>query len=61
MSGFNLGAGYERRLGNHFGVRAEYLYDDFGHQFFRGDSAEWNDRRIAARTSTLRVGVDFRF
>jgi outer membrane immunogenic protein len=61
MSGFNLGGGYERRIGPHFAVRAEYLYDDFGHQLFRGDGAEWNDRRIVVRTSTFRVGADLRF
>jgi outer membrane immunogenic protein len=61
MSGFNVGAGYERRIGRHLAVRADYIYDDFGHQLVRGDGAEWNDRRIAARSSTLRFGVDFRF
>jgi opacity protein-like surface antigen len=61
MSGFNLGAGYERQIGKHMGVRAEYLYDDFGDQLFRGDGTEWNDRRVAARSSTLRIGVDFKF
>ena len=61
MSGFNLGAGYERQIGRHFAVRAEYLYDDFGNQLFRGDAAEWNDRRIAVRSSTFRVGANLRF
>lgn len=61
MSGFNLGAGFERRIGNHLGLRAEYLFDDFGHQLFRGDGMEWNDRRIAVHSSTLRLGVDVSF
>jgi hypothetical protein len=38
-------------------LRAEYIYDGFGHQLFRGDGAEWNDRRIAVRSSTVRIGV----
>lgn len=61
MAGFNLGAGYERRIGRNLGLRAEYVFDDFGHQLFRGDGAEWNDRRIAVRSSTLRLGADLRF
>lgn len=61
MSGFNLGAGYERQIGKHFAVRAEYLYDDWGNQLFRGDGPEWNDRRIAVRSSAFRIGADLRF
>lgn len=60
MSGFNLGAGYERQIGKHVALRVEYLYDHFGHQLFRGDGAEWNDRRISVRSSTVRIGADFR-
>ena len=61
MSGFNLGAGYERQISRNLGMRAEYLYDDFGNQLFRGDGAEWNDRRIAVRSSTFRIGADIGF
>ena len=61
ISGFNLGAGVERRLGRHASVRAEYVYDDYGRQLYRGDGAEWNDRRIRLRNSSLRLAVSYRF
>ena len=61
VSGFNLGAGAERRLGRHFSLRAEYVFDDYGHQLYRGDGTEWNDRRIALRNSSLRMALSYRF
>jgi outer membrane immunogenic protein len=61
ISGFNLGAGVERRLGRHASVRAEYVYDDYGRQLYRGDGAEWNDRSIRLRNSSLRLAVSYRF
>jgi outer membrane immunogenic protein len=61
ISGFNLGAGAERRLGRHVSIRAEYVFDDYGHQLYRGDGTEWNDRRITVRNSALRLGVSFLF
>ncbi|HEX5183264.1 MAG TPA: outer membrane beta-barrel protein [Allosphingosinicella sp.] len=61
ISGFNLGAGVEQRLGRHLSVRAEYVFDDYGHQLYRGDGTEWNDRRIGVRNSALRLAVSYRF
>jgi outer membrane immunogenic protein len=61
ISGFSLGAGVERQLGRHVSVRAEYVYDDYGHQLYRGDGSEWNDRRIAVRNSGLRMAVSYRW
>jgi len=61
VSGFNLGAGVERRIGPHLSVRAEYIYDGFGHQLYRGDGSEWNDRRINLHNSDLRVAISYRF
>jgi outer membrane immunogenic protein len=61
LSGFNLGAGVEQRLGRHVSVRAEYVFDDYGHQLYRGDGTEWNDRRIAVRNSALRLAISYRF
>ncbi|HEY5336851.1 MAG TPA: outer membrane beta-barrel protein [Rhizomicrobium sp.] len=60
LSGFNLGVGMERELGEHFVARAEYVYDDFGSTTYAG-SAEWNDRRISANDGMLRVAVAYRF
>ncbi|HEX4738178.1 MAG TPA: outer membrane beta-barrel protein [Allosphingosinicella sp.] len=60
ISGFNLGAGVERRLARHISLRAEYVFD-YGHQLYRGDGTEWNDRRIAVRNSSVRLGVSVLF
>jgi outer membrane immunogenic protein len=61
LSGFNLGAGVERRIGGHLSVRAEYVFDDFGRQLYRGDGSEWNDRRISVHNSDLQAAVTYRF
>jgi outer membrane immunogenic protein len=61
LSGFNVGAGVEQRVGRHLLVRAEYLFDDYGHPLYRGDGAEWNDRRIGVQNHNLRVGVAYKF
>jgi outer membrane immunogenic protein len=61
ISGFNVGAGVEHRFGDHVLMRAEYVFDDFGHQLYRGDGVEWNDRRIGIRNSNVRIGVAFTF
>jgi outer membrane immunogenic protein len=61
ISGFNLGAGVERRIGDRLSIRAEYVFDDFGHQLYRGDGSEWNDRRIAVHNSDLQAAVTYRF
>ena len=61
VSGYNIGAGVEHAVGSHLLVRAEYLYDGYGHQTYAGDGAEWNDRRISLHDSNLRVGVSYRF
>ena len=61
LSGFNLAAGVERALDEHFVVRAEYLYDDFGSQTYPGSAPEWNDRRISISYGTLRVAVSYTF
>jgi len=61
ISGFNLGAGVERRIGDHVAIRAEYVYDDFGHQLYRGDGTEWNDRKIAIHDSDIQAAVTYRF
>jgi outer membrane immunogenic protein len=61
ISGFNLGAGIERRIGERISLRAEYVYDDFGHQLYRGDGVEWNDRRIGVHNSDLRAAAIYRF
>jgi opacity protein-like surface antigen len=56
-----VGAGVEQKVTDHLSVRAEYVYDDFGHQTYLGDGQDWNDRRIAVRHSNLRVGASYRF
>lgn len=61
VSGFNVGAGLERAVTDHVTVRAEYLYDDFGTQLYRGDGTEWNDRRIGLSNSTFRAAAAYRF
>jgi len=61
ISGFNLGAGVERRIGDRLSVRAEYVFDDFGHQLYRGDGVEWNDRRISVHNSDLQAALTYRF
>ncbi len=48
-------------MGSHLLVRAEYLFDGYGHQTYSGDGAEWNDRRISLHDSNLRVGVSYKF
>jgi outer membrane immunogenic protein len=61
LSGYNLGAGVEHAVGSHLLVRAEYLYDGYGHQTYAGDGAEWNDRRIGVHDSNVQVGISYRF
>ncbi len=61
LSGFNLGVGVEQGLGQHWIIRAEYLFDDFGNQTYPGAAPEWNDRRISIIDNTLRVAVGYRF
>ena len=61
VSGYTVGAGVEHAMGAHLLVRAEYLYDGYGHQTYAGDGAEWNDRRISLHDSNLRVGVSYKF
>lgn len=61
LSGFNVGVGVERQLGRHASLRAEYVYESFGHQLYRGDGTEWNDRLIEVRTSDLRAAFSYRF
>lgn len=60
LSGFNLGLGIERPLGDHFVARVEYVYDDYGSTTYPG-SVEWNDRRISANNGSLRVAVAYHF
>jgi outer membrane immunogenic protein len=61
LSGFNLGAGVERAVSENVSVRAEYLYEDFGHAYYAGEAPEWNDRRISVRNSAVRVAVAYHF
>ncbi len=61
LSGFNLGVGAERPISEHFVLRAEYVFEDFGSQTYKGDGVEWNDRSISVRNNTLRVAVAYRF
>ena len=61
LSGFNLGVGVEQALGQHWGIRAEYVFDDFGNQTYPGAAPEWNNRSISITESTLRVAVAYRF
>ncbi len=61
VSGYNIGAGVEHAVGSHLLIRAEYLYDGYGHQTYAGDGAEWNDRLISLHDSNLRVGVSYKF
>ncbi|MGA0599769.1 outer membrane protein [Caulobacter sp. KR2-114] len=61
VQGFNIGAGIERSLGRHWVGRAEYLYDGFGGQTYKGDGAEWADRRVSLSENTLRAGIAYRF
>ena len=61
VSGYNIGAGIEHALNPHLLIRAEYLFDDYGHQTYAGDGAEWNDRSISLHDSNVRVGVSYKF
>jgi opacity protein-like surface antigen len=61
LSGYSLGAGVEHRAGEHLVLRAEYLFDGFGHKTFAGDGGFWNDRRIRLRHSDLRLAASWRF
>ena len=61
LSGFNLGAGIEQALDEHFFVRAEYLYEDFGKTTYAGAAPEWNDRKISVSHSSLRAAVAYKF
>jgi outer membrane immunogenic protein len=61
LSGFNLGVGVEQGLGQHWVVRAEYVFDDFGNETYPGEAPEWNDRRISIVDSAVRVAVAYRF
>jgi outer membrane immunogenic protein len=60
-SGFNIGAGVERAVGAHVTLRAEYVFDDFGKELYKGDGAEWNDRRIDVQNSNFRVAAAYKF
>jgi opacity protein-like surface antigen len=61
LSGFNLGVGVEQALGQHWVIRAEYVFDDFGNETYPGAAPEWNDRRISIADSTVRAAVGYRF
>lgn len=61
LSGYNLGFGAERPLGQNFVVRAEYVFEDFGDTTYRGAAPEWNNRSISVRNSAIRVAVAYRF
>ena len=60
LSGFNIGGGVERALGEHFVARVEYVYDDFGSTTYPG-GAEWNNRRISSNNGAVRVAVAYHF
>jgi|SRR6185312_534498 outer membrane immunogenic protein len=61
LSGFNLGLGMETPIAEHITLRAEYLFEDFGHTTYAGEAPEWNDRSIGVRNSALRVAVAYHF
>jgi len=61
LSGFNLGLGVETPIAEHITLRAEYLFEDFGHTTYAGEAPEWNDRSIRVRNSALRVAVAYHF
>jgi opacity protein-like surface antigen len=61
LSGFNLAIGAERALGEHFFVRVEYLYEDFGETTYKGAAPEWNDRRISIDHNDIRVAAAYKF
>jgi outer membrane immunogenic protein len=56
VSGINLGVGVEYALGSFF-VRGEYVFDDYGSGTWKGDGAEWNDRRISLNDNLVRAAV----
>ena len=59
VSGFNLGLGAEYSLGSFF-LRGEYVFDDYGSGIWKGDGAEWNDRRISLNDNLLRAAIGIR-
>ncbi|HSM96988.1 MAG TPA: outer membrane beta-barrel protein [Rhizomicrobium sp.] len=61
LSGYNLGVGMEKPLGDGFIIRAEYVFEDFGSTTYKGQAPEWNDRSISVRNSALRVAVAYHF
>lgn len=61
LSGFNLGLGMETPIAEHITLRAEYVFEDFGHTTYAGQPPEWNARSIGVRNSALRVAVAYHF
>lgn len=61
LSGFNVGAGVEHAIGLHLVARAEVIYDGYGSQTWRGDGAEWNDRKIGVHDADLRAALSYKF
>jgi outer membrane immunogenic protein len=61
VSGFNVGAGVEHAVTDHVMLRAEYPYDAFGTQLYKGDGSEWNDRRVSRDSSIFREAASYRF
>ncbi len=57
--GFALGAGVEAALSQHWSVKAEYLYLDFGSRTFLGGTTSATDIRL--NDHIVRVGLNYHF
>jgi len=64
LVGFSVGAGAEYALTPHTILRAEYLFDDYGHKSIdigSGPPNYWQDREIDLKTQTVRLAIGYKF
>lgn len=57
--GFAIGAGLEKKFGQNWSAKAEYLYLDFGTQTFFGGTGL--DTSVRLRDHIVRVGINYAF
>lgn len=63
LAGWVLGGGVQWALGDHWDLRAEYAYFDFGHMTAGGPSTDGRDyaQTIGLRAHTVKLGVGYRW
>jgi outer membrane immunogenic protein len=64
LIGGTIGAGVEYKISDALSVRAEYLFDIYGHATLSPSvdqpEGNWQDRELDLNTNTFRVAVDYR-